>query len=529
MPYTLPEGIKRKVKVSYVVKKCRRLNICDVSAEEIESNGYNPELLDRVVNALYLKQLGRELEHEIENNNRIHYATHATNYPEEIIEAGEIKSPLALAADGMKIENVKERTIWEIPRSEICFSIDDIGDYGRYVFALPLEDLMKQEVKIGFDYEGNGGYTIHVTHKDFDEEEFLKHIGIVWGIRVGGQRRDSEEEFEKISKLKEKIESARESPQEFLLEILIRGIPNLSYPIYEEFNSPSAREVLKPIEKVIKECTVDRGVAKSPYYLEIPKKYWNKERYIVISAPERDETGKIVTRDDGFYSEYIIFDKKKLFSKLEEIDEETLKKVLQYYIKQIVEKEEETNRAFYYEIREKFKGSQRTKPLQFSDYFYSVINDEGYSIEKMNIDDFLEVLDKAKEKMEGDKENYLKNSNPGRVKLTENTVFIAPEEEKERWEDYFKKMGRKLNRFYYKKDPKEFFDIIEQNYNRKDLIEHIKHEIYKGEFEINAAGLYKVCLALMAKKSGYITDFGSGFGKAMYEFDQKLFKYFNSV
>ncbi len=528
MPFTLPERIKKKVKVNYVVRKCRRLNICDVSVEEIESSGYDPELLDKVVNVLYLKQLGREPDHEIEKENgKIHYATHATNYPKEIIEAGEIKSPLALVTDGMKIERVKERTIWEIPRAEICFSIDDIGYYGRYVFALPLEDLMKQEVKMGFDYEGNGGCTIHVTHKDFNEEEFLKNIGIGWGIRVGGLWRDGEKEFEKISKLKEKIENARDRPREFLLEILIRGIPNLSYPAYEEFNSPFAQEVLKPLERIIKECTVYRGIAKLPHYLEIPKNYRNKKRYIVISALERDETGEIATRDDGFYSEYIIFDKGKLLSKLEKIDGETLKKVLQSYIKQILEKEEETNRAFYDEIREKFKA-WKAKPLLFSDYFSSIINEE-YSMENMNADDFLEALLKTKKKMERDRENYFKKSEHGRVKLTENTVFIAPEEEKERWERFVKETGRKLKRFYYRNTPREFFDVMEQNFDNRDFIEYLKREIRKGEAEIRAKGLHKVCLALMAKKSGYITDFASGFGKPMYEFDQKLLKYFSRV
>ena len=135
--------------------------------------------------------------------------------------------------------------------------------------------------------------------------------------------------------------------------------------------------------------------------------------------------------------------------------------------------------------------------------------------------------------MERDRENYFKRCKPGRVKLTENTVFIAPERERERWEEYIKKTGRKLKRFYYKERPEEFFEHV-KIYNGPDFINEVKREVrnerYNGnEFEIKAKGLHKVALTLMVEKNGYITDFAAGFGNAMYKFDPKLFNYFNDV
>lgn len=619
MTYTLPERIKRKVKINYVARKCKRLGVCDVSPEEIESNGCNPELLDKVVNALYLKQLGRLEEFErAENDGKVHYVTHAGWHPEGPLETGEIKSPLALFQDGMPMEKVKERTICARPRADVCFAIDTVGNYGPYVFAMPIEDVMRQDVKIGFDYEINGKHTIHVTHKDFDENEFLRHVEIAWG--VGG---NGEKEFEKIDKLKEKIRSARENPKEFLMEILVKGVPSSTYSLlnpsslyYEGFNSPCTKETLKPLEGVIERCAVHRGIAKHacPYSLEVPKEYWDEERYLIVSASEKDEIGGIVEREEnGFseiYHEYIVFDKQKLLSILEQVDEKTLEEVLSSYLKNTVYKNrykekivrfrrngnlpamlsrairtlnlmgydvgfenkefseiyksleekspeelerikekvfeqllkvKEDGRELEYIVKEKevyrfwkHRESQAEAEINtLENYLYSVVNEEGYSVEEMGVDDFLRVLDRTKERMERDRENYFKRCKPGRVKLTENTVFIAPEREKERWEEYIKKTGRKLKRFYYKERPEEFFEHV-KTYNGHDFINEVKRNVRNerrndNEFEINAEGLHKVALALMAKKNGYITDFGAGFGNLMYEFDSKLFKYFNEA
>ena len=610
MTYTLPERIKRKVKINYVARKCKRLGVCDVSPEEIESNGCNPELLDKVVNALYLKQLGRLEEFErAENDSKVHYVTHAGWHPEGPLETGEIKSPLALFQDGMPMEKVKERTICARPRADVCFAIDTIGNYGPYVFAMPIEDVMQQDVKIGFDYELNGEHTIHVTHKDFDENDFLRHVEIAWGVEGNGEK-----EFEKIDKLKERIRSARENPKEFLMEMLVKGVPentdSLVQPSspYEGFNSPYTREALQPLQSIVKECTVEKGVVKDES--EIPEKYWDGEKYLIISALETDEMGEVVERmENGFseiYHEYIVFDKQKLLSMLEQVDEKTLEEVLSSYLKNTVYKNsykekivrfrrsgnlpavlsrairtlnlmgydvgfgdkelseiyksleekspeelerikeevferllkvKEEGRELEYIVKEKEVDRERKArtTATFEDYFYSTANDEGYSVEEMGVDDFLRVLDRTKERMESDRENYFKRCKPGRVKLTENTVFIAPEREKERWEEYIKKTGRKLKRFYYKERPEEFFEHV-KTYDGQDFINEVKREVESERrngkrFEINTEGLHKVALALMAKENGYITDFsvGIGFSNPMYEFDTKLFKYFNDA
>ena len=633
----VPDYIEEKIKINYIVKKCNELGVCDITAEEIaENNGYKPELLDRVVNALYLKKLG-ELDNFIyagaTENNRFksklsdldinssslitqdrlvesiygadagiyHYVSHATRNPKEIIEAGEIKSPVAMLVDGVPLEEIKDNVINARPRNDICFGLDEVVNYGNYVFILPLEDLMKQG-KMGFDKELTGT-TVHFTDKEFNEKEFFENVSAVWGD-IGGGNGKSEVEY--INQMKEKIKTAKRDRKKFLTDILTKGIPENVYSIdslfgYEPFNSIYTKKCLEPIDEIID----DSFVCKTSESIM----YEQDDKYIIVSIPEIDGNGNHVIKRDKHSiisnkNEYIIFDREKLLSGIEKMDEKTLDEIISSYTKNIIFKNRFTNttKSFFDEDNPNSRGARILYALnelgyetgfndknpieiayilknmekdqeelnkvkkdtskllrdvrknnteleflfrykesnnynisdfgrlfkknkRFLDYFYSIVKKDEFQVENMNTNDLLDVLDKIKERIEESKIDYLKNCKPGRFKLTENTVFVAPEQEKKEWETYFKETDNVLKRFYYP-SKKEFFNKCFSFGGDSDFIEKMKQTNEYKNIDKNVKGLNRVCVNLMTKENGFITDFGAGTDNKVYEFNEELYKYF---
>jgi len=116
----------------------------------------------------------------------------------------------------------------------------------------------------------------------------------------------------------------------------------------------------------------------------------------------------------------------------------------------------------------------------------------------MNTNDLLDVLDKIKERIEESKIDYLKNCKPGRFKLTENTVFVAPEQEKKEWKTYFKETDNMLKRFYYP-SKKEFFNKCFSFEGDSYFIEKMKQTTKYKNIDKNVKGLNRVCVNLMTE------------------------------
>ena len=119
-------------------------------------------------------------------------------------------------------------------------------------------------------------------------------------------------------------------------------------------------------------------------------------------------------------------------------------------------------------------------------------------MEDISTNDLLDILDKIKERIEESKIDYLKNCKPERFKLTENTVFVAPEQEKKEWETYFKETDNVLKRFYYP-SKKEFFNKCFSFEGDSYFIEKMKQTTKYKNIDKNVKGLNRVCVNLMTE------------------------------